>query len=484
MLSRDLHALASDKKFCTLTLLAFLSILSFHTVVGMRDAIVYSIDNGASIVPFVRTYITLPTTFLIGALYLLLQKRLGTALTYSLVNWGLGSYFVIYTLILTPYYSDWTISAEYAQLLRSNYPHFQHIINLVAHWPSALFHVCAEVWSVYIFIILYWQVANEATTKEEAARYYPIIIFLMSFGTTMAAYPIHYMSKATNPGLALLSIIVPISLTLSSIVFYINRKWALDQKTVPLDHAPKEESVSLMSRIRKALSQGISERVLYVSLSVMIFNLMMSLFDSCFWTRVSESASGQNEVLAFYSQYTFYKGCASLVAGMVNIYLINRMGWYFVLRITPIVSGLAINTMLFSYFPNNPIQLPETLTLMNSTYQMTHLITWVFALGLLVSYACKFAFFDPAKEIMIKEMSSEDRRVAKVFADGFSGRAGKITGGVLQSLLLSFTAAQSVLEIAPLIFVVSIVASFIYMLAIYRLRPRDDEGLDPAHAVG
>ena len=115
---------------------------------------------------------------------------------------------------------------------------------------------------------------------------------------------------------------------------------------------------------------------------------------------------------------------------------------------------------------------------------MTHLITWVFALGLLGSYACKFAFFDPAKEIMIKEMSSEDRRVAKVFADGFSGRAGKITGGVLQSLLLSFTAAQSILEIAPLIFVVSIVASFIYMLAIYRLRPRQDEALNPAHAVG
>lgn len=484
MLAREIYLLAFDKKFVVLTILAFLSIMSFHTVVGMRDAIVYSIENGASIVPFVRTYITLPTTFLIGALYLSLQKRFGTALTYSIINWGLGSYFVIYTMILIPNYTDWTLSVEYAATLKTAYPHFQHIINLIAHWPSAMFHVCAEVWSVYIFIILYWQVANEATTKDEAERYYPVIIFLMSLGTTMAAYPISYMSKATSPGMALLSIIAPVSLLLSSLVFYVNRTWALDQQAANTQSTKKQEHVPLISRLRKAVSEGISERVLYVSLSVMIFNLMMSLFDSCFWTRVSQYASGQNEVLAFYSQYTFFKGCTSLIAGMVNIYLINRLGWYFVLRITPIVSGLAINAMLFSYFPNNPIQLPETVHLFGHAYQTSYLVTCFFAFGLLTSYACKFAFFDPAKEIMIKEMPSEERRVTKVFADGFSGRAGKITGGVLQSLLLSITAAQSVLDIAPLIFVVSAVASFLYMLSIYRLRPRDNVALDPVHATG
>ena len=479
---RDLYALASDKKFLTLTALAFLSILSFHTVVGMRDAIVYSIENGASIVPFVRTYITLPTTFAVGAVYLMLQKRLGTALTYATINWGIGSYFVVYTLILIPNYAHWTLASDHVQQLQATYPHFQHVINLVAHWPSALFHVCAEVWSVYIFIILYWQVANEATTKDEADRYYPVIVFLMSFGTAMAAYPIGYMAKASNPGAALLMIILPIALLLSSMVFYINRQWPLDAKVDA--SAAQQPSESLLCKIRTAWAEGISERVLYVSLSVMIFNLMMSLFDSCFWTRVSQFASGQNEVLAFYSQYTFFKGCTSLIAGMFNIYLINRFGWYFVLRITPIVSGLAINTMLFSYFPNNPLQLPTSLTILNHTYPVSHIVTWIFAFGLLSSYACKFAFFDPAKEILIKGMPSEERRVTKVFADGFSGRAGKITGGVLQSILLSITAAESVLEIAPLIFVVSACASFIYAVSIYRLRPAQATQATPAAAIG
>ena len=456
--------------------------MSFHTVVGMRDAVVYSIENGASFVPFVRTYITLPFTFAVGAFYLALQRRLGTVTTYSVINWGLVCYFLIYTLFLIPNHASLTLSAEQLQHLQVSYPHFQHVINLVANWPSALFHVTAEVWTVYIFIILFWQVANEATTKEEAQLFYPVIIFLMSFGTTFASYPLSYIATSNNPGMALLSVVVPLSILLSMLVFYIDKRWGLEQCKSPSEI--KKPQLSIKERLLGIFERRISSRVLFVSVCVMSFNLIMSLFDSCFWTRISQFTSSQNEVLAFYSQYTFLKGCTSLLAGMINIYLIDKLGWYFVIRITPVVCGISIHAMLFSYFPGNTVQLPDTVMFLNYSIGVPVLITWLFALGLLCSYACKFAFFDPAKEILIKSMPSEDRRVTKVFADGFSGRAGKITGGVIQSILLSLTAAQSILEIAPIIFVVSAFALLIYCFSIYRLRPRKVADPAPVHASG
>ena len=123
-------SLCRDKKFMSLSLLSLFSILSFHIVVGMREAVILSIENGASFVPFVKTYITLPCTFLVGTLYLMIQRRVGTVFTYAIVNFGLSSYFVLYALVFLPYYSFWTPDVDYVHHLQQAYPHFRHVINL------------------------------------------------------------------------------------------------------------------------------------------------------------------------------------------------------------------------------------------------------------------------------------------------------------------------------------------------------------------
>ena len=457
----------------SLSLLSLFSILSFHIVVGMREAVILSIENGASFVPFVKTYITLPCTFLVGTLYLMIQRRVGTVFTYAIVNFGLSSYFVLYALVFLPYYSFWTPDVDYVHHLQQAYPHFRHVINLLAHWPSAIFHVIAEIWSIYIFIILFWQVANEATTNDETKRFYPAIVLLISLGTALSAYPIHYMAQSSAPVLTLLSLIIPLSVMLSTTVYYIDSQWGLELSRK--DSVDRSKKLSLMEKLGQFFEHGISREVLSISVCIFSFNLIVSLFESCFWTRVSQFSSSQNDILTFFSQYTFLKGCVSLAAGLVNIYLIDRMGWFFVIKITPIVCVAAVNSILFYYFPQTLLSLPSTFTLFHLSLDTAPFITWFFAIGLVCSYASKFSFFDPAKEIFIATLPSEERRITKVFADGVSGRSGKIFGGVMQSVMLSVTAANSILDIAPIVFVLSSIASIVFIGAVNRLRPAELE---------
>ena len=104
-----------NHKFICISVLSILSALSFNIAVSMREAIILSIANGASFIPFVKSYITLPCTFLVGACYLLLNRRIGSVLTYTAINTFFLAYFVIFSLFIVPNYDSLTLNAETAE---------------------------------------------------------------------------------------------------------------------------------------------------------------------------------------------------------------------------------------------------------------------------------------------------------------------------------------------------------------------------------
>ena len=451
-------------------MLSILSALSFNIAVSMREAIILSIANGASFIPFVKSYITLPCTFLVGACYLLLNRRIGSVLTYTAINTFFLAYFVIFSLFIVPNYDSLTLNAETAEQWRQLYPNLRHFVGLIEHWPSALFHVSAEIWSIYIFIILFWQVANESMQPGESTQFYPLVTFLISFGTTLAAYPIQKMSQSPTPLLSLLMLILPLGLLMNLLVLYINRNWALDAKYSKSSGVNSTEQ-SLLKKIEALFSQSLSPEVISLSICVFSFNFLISLFESCFWTRVSTTHASQQSLLDFYSFYTLLKGGISMLCSVINIYLLRVVSWNFVISISPLVAVTAIHLFFLFHFPQWLSTLSGTAMGDIHSYAGT---LYFFAFGLVLSYATKFSFFDPAKEILISKLHTEERRVSKVFADGLGGRAGKIFGGVVQSVLLGVAAVDSILDILPAVMVFASVASIFYLKAIYKLQSSHD----------
>ena len=456
-----------NHKFACISLLSILSAVSFNITVGMRESVILSLSNGASFVPFVKTYLTLPCTFLVGAAYLLIQKRLGTVLTYSSINWIFLSYFIIFSLVIAPNYSSWTPDQSAIAHYKSMYPNFRYFISLIEHWPSALFHVCAEIWSIYIFIILFWQVANEALAPGESSEFFPIVTFLISLGTTLSAYPIQHLGSSSMPKVVFLSIIIPLGMLMNALVVYIHCQWGLESSE---KISTKKEPLSFFEKTKKLFDRSLSQEVLSLSLCMFSFNFIVSLFEICFWTRVSTFHTSQNDIIKFFGTYTLLKGLVSMFSGILNIYLLRRLGWFFVLKITPVICIFTINIFLLFHFPQKLFILPKTVSFLPNTISINFLLTWFFAIGLVLSYASKFSFFDPAKEILISTLPSEERRFSKVLADGISGRAGKISGGIVQSTLLALTAADNILDITPLLLIFACASSILFSVSINKLR--------------
>ena len=126
----------------------------------------------------------------------------------------------------------------------------------------------------------------------EATQFYPLVTFLISFGTTLAAYPIQKMSQSPTPLLSLLVLILPLGLLMNLLVLYINRNWALDAKYSKSSGVHSTEQ-SLLKKIKASLAKAYSE-VLSPSICVFSFNFPISLFESCFWTRLQRHTHPNN----------------------------------------------------------------------------------------------------------------------------------------------------------------------------------------------
>lgn len=465
MFAHVAFSLLKKPKLSIISLLSVLSVICFHVAVGMRESVMLSIMNGASFIPFVKSYVTLPCTFLIGALYLTIQRRLGTARTYAVINFGLLTYFIIFTLLIMPNYDAWTPSAASIQYFQRQYPTLRFFLGIIAHWPSALFYVFAEIWSIYIFIILFWQVASETLSGEEASKYYPFVSFLISIGTTLASFPVQQMGQSLTPEHVLLAYLLPLSISVTGIVFYLDMRWGLE-RTKQRSRSNESDQLSTLKKIMKFFDNSLSQEVLRLAICLFSFNFLACLFENCFWSRVSQQLGSQQAILDFYSHYIFMKGLLSMLASLANIYLLRHTSWFFVLRITPVVCIVTVHLFFLCYLPQTLIVLPKL-----SIFSMPapEIMTWCFAFALVLTYASKFSFFDPAKEILIAALPPEERRISKVFADGISGRAGKISGSIVQSILLSFTNAESILDIMPLLLIFAVSSSTVFASAIQKL---------------
>ena len=466
MFTHAAFSLLQKPKIAIISLLSILSVVCFHVAVGMRESVILSIANGASFIPFVKSYVTLPCTFLVGALYLWIQRHLGTARTYATINFVLLSYFVFFILIIMPNYASWTPSEALIQNYQHQYPILRFFFGIIAHWPSALFYVFAEIWSIYIFIILFWQVASETLSSSEASKHYPFISFLISIGTTLASFPVQQMGKSLSPGHVLLAYLLPLSLSVTAIVFFIDRTWGLEKASFSTSLS-NEKAPGFIAKIKKFFDNSLSQEVLRLAICLFSFNFLACLFENCFWTRVSHQLSSQQEILDFYSHYILMKGLLSMGASVVNIYLLRHTSWFFVLKITPVVCIVTIHFFLLCHLPQLWSIVPGWGSFFTSS--ASEMLTWCFAFALVLTYASKFSFFDPAKEILIAALPSEERRISKVFADGISGRAGKISGNVVQSLLLSFTHAESVLDMMPLLLLFAASSSVLFASSIRKL---------------
>ena len=433
-----------QKRTLAMGILIMLTVIGYNIMRGMKKAVILTFPSaGAAYIPFVKTTLVMPMSIAIGAGYLYLRHKRGIVSAYHIITMSFLAYFLLFTFYLLPNMEAVTPCATWIASCQAHYPHLKFLIGMLSNWPIAFYYVAAELWGTYSLVVLFWQIANELYTPSEATEAYPFFIFISSFSIIIASYVLEVLSKTSDPLVTCTTTIGLISLCMMMIVHQLSVRYGIGG-----NNASNKTQTKLKSKKKISLADSFSltmksPHVLHIGVCVFSFGMLVNFFELSLDHKISVYYSNPKLLLEFQSWFTRAKGILCIVANIVNAVMLRRMGWFAVAMVTPCICIFSANLFLISCYHIDFLQ-----QLLQTTSAEEHLLL-VGCILLVVTYACKYSFFDTTKELAFTPLPDSVKANAKAVADGICGRAGKSGSSLVQASLISITAAQTVPDIIP-----------------------------------
>lgn len=457
-----------------MSLLIFMTVVGYNVMRGMKETVLLGLSgaSAAAFIPFVKIFLVMPISVVLGLFYLYMRHYSGISRSYYITSGVFLSYFALFTFHIVPNMSLYTPDPQWIATMQSHYPAAKYLLGLYGNLPSAIYYVFAELWGTFTLVIMFWSMANDIFKTDEASRVYPILSLFSSLSIIASSYIIKVLSKTSNPLEQSTLVILGLGLCMTLIVYTLNpcaQAQALGQDTAKTQTHPskkKKKKMPLLKSIRTAIQ---TPHVLYLAICVLSFSILINIIETSLKEKLYFYYDTRSAYLSYYSYFTFYKGSLSLLANLGGVYLLRRYGWFAIAMITPILCIFTVNTFIAHNAGLLPTSFLDSLQLLDSNYTMM----WVAVYGMIATYAAKYAFFDTTQQMAWIPLPEDIRTSGKAAADGMGGRMGKSGSGAILSGLLAITAVESstndMLTIAPYLIIITALISTLWLWSMLKL---------------
>lgn len=469
------------KKIIPMSLLLFCMLYNYTTVRILKDFLVVTTkEAGASVLPFLKTFVVLPSAILFVIIYSKISSRFekspvfyGTALVF-------GIFFFLFGNVFFPMADTIHMSKGKILALQQSYPLVKELVAIVGLWSYSAFYVMAELWGNVSITVLFWQFANQITPTNEAKRHYISYQSVANFALLIAAsatdslFPANVKigSAAAISSVGMSCNIVSVLIVASILLYrYVNNKVITDPRfPVPETKAPKT----------KKKKPGLFESFLIVWRSkylmliagLVIFYGISTNFVEIIWKDMMKIHSETSNVsyVGLQSSAFFWMGVASIVIATFGKGLVNILGWRNTALITPI--GMLLTSVLF--FAS--ILMPDATSKLSAYFNLS-----VVGFGVMIgtmqqvfTKSAKYVMFDSTKEMAYIPLSEEEKVQGKSAVEVLGGRAGKSGGSMIQAGLLTIVTAiagpaTTMITLAPYLAVASVLIVLLWILCTFKL---------------
>lgn len=374
------------KKFLVIFLIGNLSIFNFIMLRLLKDTFIIS-NLGANSIPTVKLFYVLPTSIFFMFLYTKLANYFNGRSLFIIFVSFFGGAFLLYTLFF---------------------------INFKDSITYYVFYTLAESWGTVTLGTAMWAYFNDICTIGQAKRFY-VLVSGVQIGSIIASivaesfvsiFGSKYYSTAS-----LYSIIVACFL----IVVLMN----LFKDTLKRD-VDSEEKIDEPIEERRSIFRGVqlvfTSRYLFLIFFITLcYNFTMIVVEFIWKSNLGLAYPNEEKLIIFNSRYSFW---TTIISAIVSVFFsagfMNYLGITTALALFPIVFGLSTTFYFFNFI--TPIG---------------GAIQWV------VSKTAKYAFSDPAKQVLFIPCNSEERYKAKSVIDIFGARGGKAIASLFNIIFLS-----------------------------------------------
>ncbi len=459
------------KRFIPMALMMLFILFNYTVVRNIKDSLVVNAEGSdAEILSFLKLWGVTPSAILFMLLYSKLSNRLNKEKIFYLCLAPFVLFFGLFAFVIYPNAETLHPSATLVATLKEQYPRIKWFIAIWGIWSYAAFYILAELWGSVMLSLLFWQLANDTTNKQEAKRFYALFGFFGNIGLVIAGLSVEYFAGAENEMPVgqdswqitlnyLLSAVVISGLAIAGLYYWLNVR-GLEKPVSQIAAHPVKKSKPKLSMSESFKYLLTSPHLLCIALLVFSYGITINFLDVLWKGQVKIYTHGD------YNAYAAYMGSFSKTTGLIAMPLmliggniLRQLSWLKAASIVPtiiLVTGTAFfGLVYFGNFYDATLPLIFSLTPVALAVQFGF---WQNAL----SKASKYSLFDPTKEMAYIPLDDELKTKGKAAVDVAGGRLGKSGGSLTFTILLTLFPGASLISLTPYLGVV-----FMVILAVW-----------------
>lgn len=463
-------------KFLPMAIMMFCVLFNYTMLRNTKDALAVT-ASGPEVIPFLKGWVILPVSILFVWVYSKLSNMLTKQNLFYVIIAGFLAFFITFNYYLYPHQHHLLPDPDLIKTLKKEHPHFQHLISLWGQWIFSLFYLFAEMWGAVVLNLLFWQFANDVTRTEEAKRFYTMFAFLGHWALIVAGYTVKGACEQGESGQteacgAYINEIITSFLLATALIlliyWWLNR-FILTQKK----YYEKAGVVSENSKKKPSLKESFlylfkSPYLGYIALMVAGYGLTQNLMGLIWKRQLKMAYPTPLEYGSFMGDFYIVTGLTTVLILFFFKNIIYRFGWFKGAIATPIITLLMVSIFLsFIFFE-------EMMNPLTTFFAVTPLLmsVWTGSTQQLMSKSCKYALFDPSKEMSYIPLDEELKVKGKATVDVTGHLFSKALGGYIVSILLLVTAAGDLFSLIPYFSGVVYVTIFLWVFAVFQLNKR------------
>ena len=385
-------------------LMMFCVLFNLGVMKSLKDSLIVT-SIGAEAISFIKLYIVLPIAIIFTAIYFKLSNVLSLNKIFTLTTVCFVGFFIIFAYFIFPHQNYYHLSADFIDNATQVLPNLKWPIKILSKWSYVITYVLAELWSSIVVNLLFWQLANQIITSEQANRLYLFLAMIGNLGLIMAgaclktfSYTEFFPEALTSQfvltsghELELTLKLLTIILVFSTIVTVCLLQYlVLVTKSRNNNLSLKEEATKTKLSFKQSIKVILnSDYILSIAAIVICYSLAINIIEGA-WKAKLQSLFVTTEYLNFMGNFNIATGVTCVAFTLIGSAILHKFGWRWAAFISPMTLGISgslffIAAITARYYDND-----------------STLILFAIIIGSwqnIFSKAAKYSIFDATKEM-------------------------------------------------------------------------------------
>eukprot|EP00242_Pyramimonas_sp_CCMP2087_P010854 CAMPEP_0198199640 /NCGR_PEP_ID=MMETSP1445-20131203/2872_1 /TAXON_ID=36898 /ORGANISM="Pyramimonas sp., Strain CCMP2087" /LENGTH=489 /DNA_ID=CAMNT_0043869525 /DNA_START=849 /DNA_END=2318 /DNA_ORIENTATION=- len=434
-------------KLIPLGVIFFFATFNLTILANLKDALIIT-TGGAELLPFLASYFVLPTSL---AFFFLYSKLCANLQSKNVFYFAIAPLVVFYAFFITVLYPAhaWLHPQGLVEMASGIIPvGLMGMVRVIENWTFSMFFCVAELWGTVVISVLFWTLANELCSVDEAKSVYPLMGIAANVALVISGNYINLINRTVARGSIQASLQWLIGTVVVTTGLMIGAKWFMDN-LMPAHLRPHKEPKQKKAKKAMTLKETLgilrsSKKISALSLMVMGYGVCHRLFEFAWKGELRRLFPSTLEYQTVLSNVSIATGSVSIVLMITGRMVFQRFGWGAAAAATPlamlVLGGAFFTLSLVGLSPLGTAAIGTAAIVLGAVLQV-------------LARSAKFSLFDPAKEMVYIEMTKEEKNQGKAAVDLVGSQMGKSGASwITQALLLTLGSIPAALPYMALIY--------------------------------